>query len=96
MHRRGFLSNIVKAAVVFSILPSASTYARNWVKPIGKDIYVLNPAWIDAPYEIGFLFQNKTWPKNMGNVTRAIICEPSIGHRYNDNREYVPQFVKLN
>lgn len=57
MNRRGFLRNIALAAASFGILPSATTYARKWVKP-SKDsnLYIPNDEYINAPYEVRFIF----------------------------------------
>lgn len=54
--RRGFLANILKLGVAAAVMPAATTYARNWVKPSTNKIWVPNPAWVDAPYEVHFTF----------------------------------------
>ena len=62
MNRRNFLSSLVKAAGLFTILPPASTYDRIWkatpkvfipkLHPYQKAI--LNPEWVKAEYEVKF------------------------------------------
>jgi hypothetical protein len=41
MNRRGFFSTLAKVSAVFTILPSATTYARIWTPP--KKIYDVIP-----------------------------------------------------
>ncbi len=50
MNRRSFFTKLGLAAVSLAILPAATTYARNWKK--AQDLWVPNPAWVDAPYEV--------------------------------------------
>ena len=52
MNRRGFLSGLAAVAATFAVLPSAVTYQRTWRIPPRKQLYVPNPAYYDAPYEI--------------------------------------------
>lgn len=84
MNRRSFFKTLAVAAAGFSVLPSATTYARaKWVKQASSGIYVVNPAWVNAPYEVAwFTFEGdpKTitredmcgyiFPKEAGEVTR--------------------------
>ncbi len=63
MNRRGFLSSILKAGVGAMILPSALTYQRNWIK--STDLYLPNPEYISALYEVYFWIIGKD---NMINV----------------------------
>lgn len=57
MNRRSFFTKLGLAAATLAILPTATTYSRNWVK---KDlVWVANPEWETAPYEISFI-----WNKN--------------------------------
>ena len=44
------------AAAGFAILPSATTYTRASWKKVG-DLYVPNPEWLNAPYEVAFFIQ---------------------------------------
>lgn len=55
MNRRSFLTNIAVAAAAFTILPSASTYQRNWVKTRPNGLWVINPEWVNAEYEVAFV-----------------------------------------
>ena len=57
MNRRSFFKTLATAAAAFTILPSAVTYGRTWAKKTSSGIYVVNPAWVNAPYEVGFYFQ---------------------------------------
>ena len=50
MNRRGFFKTLSAAVATFAILPSATTYGRKWVKQ--GEIYVPNPAYFNARYEI--------------------------------------------
>lgn len=57
MNRRNFLKSLATAAAAFAILPSATSYTRApWKKVAGSGIYVVNPEWLNAPYEIAFMF----------------------------------------
>lgn len=51
MNRRGFFKTLAAATAGFTILPPATTYQRIW-----KATKQVNPAWVSAPYEVGFLF----------------------------------------
>ena len=58
MNRRSFFTKLGLAAATLAILPSATTYARNWVAPsaaLGRVIWMPNPEWVNAPYEIAFV-----------------------------------------
>jgi hypothetical protein len=80
--RRTFLRKIG----LFSILAPATTYERIWkaaakIEPVHKYITVssttgkLNPAWINAEYEIKWLSwgeEIKPFPPGMGNTIRYI------------------------
>ena len=69
MNRRRFLKNLIGAtaatAAAFSILPAATTYARKWVKTSTAQIWVPNPEWVTAEYEV-------MWMGNAEIVKKAI------------------------
>lgn len=50
MNRRNFLRGVIIAGASFNILPGAG---RIW-KAQRPDL-VVNPAWVEAPYEVSFL-----------------------------------------
>lgn len=56
MNRRGFLRSVGLAAASFAILPGASTYVRSW-KPTKAGLYLPNPDWINAEYELVWMSQ---------------------------------------
>lgn len=58
MNRRSFLTGIIAAGISAAILPSALTYERTW-KKTAQGLYVLNPDWVNAPYEIRWLVTDK-------------------------------------
>jgi len=58
--RRGFLRNLALAAASLAILPSAATYARKWIPTPEKNLFVPNPAWQTANYELSFYWMCKT------------------------------------
>ncbi len=51
MNRRGFFKMLATATAGFTILPPATTYNRLW-----KATRVLNPEWVNADSEMGFIF----------------------------------------
>lgn len=55
MNRRSFFTKFGLAAASMAILPAATTYARHWVKPAADSVLLVNPAWVNAEYEISFL-----------------------------------------
>jgi len=58
MNRRSFFTKLGLAAATLAILPSATTYARNWVAPskaLGRVLWMPNPEWVNAPYEIAMV-----------------------------------------
>jgi hypothetical protein len=52
MKRRDFFKTLATAAAGFAILPSAATYKRTWVPRATSGILILNPDYINAPYEL--------------------------------------------
>jgi hypothetical protein len=52
MNRRSFFTKLGMAATTISILPSALTYTRKWVKT--EQIWIPNPEWENAPYKLYF------------------------------------------
>ena len=58
MNRRSFFTKLGLAAATLAILPSATTYARNWVAPskaLGRVLWMPNPEYINAPYEVAIV-----------------------------------------
>lgn len=53
MNRRNFLGKLLAAGAAFSVLPSATTYARNWVKR--EALWIPNPDYVTAEYEIQWI-----------------------------------------
>jgi len=49
MNRRGFFKTLAAATAGFTILPPSTTYQRIW-----KATRQINPAWLNAPYELVF------------------------------------------
>ncbi len=54
MNRRGFLRAVGLAAASFTILPGATTYVRRW-KPSRAGLYLPNPEWVNAEYEMAWM-----------------------------------------
>jgi hypothetical protein len=52
MNRRSFFKSLATAAAGFAILPSAATYTRAPWKKVASGIWVVNPDYINAEYEI--------------------------------------------
>lgn len=79
MNRRGFLTGMLKAGVAAAFLPGAG---RLWKR--SEDIWVPNPEYVNAPYEVCFLMYGdtiKTFPypkryKLIGSVLREV--EPLV------------------
>lgn len=79
MNRRRFFSNLIGAAAEFAILPSAVTYSRKWIKPKQSPVFIPNPEWVNAPYEIYF------WGLDLrggfGNAPRFELLDSGIFQR---------------
>jgi len=59
LNRRSFFKTLATAAAGFTILPAATKYTRTpWKKLSASGIYVVNPEWRDAPYQMYFLVQD--------------------------------------
>lgn len=59
MNRRGFFKTLATAVAGFSILPAATTYTRApWKKSAGSGIWIVNPEWLNAPYEVTFFVED--------------------------------------
>lgn len=55
MNRRSFFTKLALAAAAFTVLPSATTYARKWTKPsVEAVLWIPNPAWETAEWELSF------------------------------------------
>lgn len=55
MNRRSFIGTLATALAAFTVLPSATTYQRNWVTT-KTGMIVPNPEWMDAPLEVAYFF----------------------------------------
>ena len=75
MNRRSFLSNLVKAAGLFTILPPASTYDRIW--KASRPEFIINKEWIDASYDL--LLEYNKLPFYLAK--NQIIVEQKIMHK---------------
>lgn len=53
MNRRNFLGGLA-ACLAACTAPQVLLDRKLWKVPKGKLIAVINPAWVNAPYEIGF------------------------------------------
>jgi len=91
MNRRSFFTKLGLAAASFAILPSAATYARKWVAPTAQcAMWVPNPAWETAPFEMSYLHAISTF-----NYVQSPHVMPII--RFTKERgEFVqvPQLIK--
>jgi len=61
MNRRHFLKNSALALFGFSVLPPAKTYERIWKAQRIISVPLVNPAYVDAEYEMAFLFDARTY-----------------------------------
>lgn len=52
MNRRSFFKKLAMATAAFTVLPSATTYARKWVTQAASPLLVPNPAWVNAEFEM--------------------------------------------
>jgi len=86
--RRSFLSKLALGVAGFTILPSATTYARSWKKT--DAIWVLNDDWKNARYEIVWI-TNTHW-KHLDNLILHVRTGVS---QWTDHLEPKP-FPKLN
>lgn len=81
MNRRNFIQSLLTAGASFTILPGAG---RLW-KAERAIIPAINPAWVDAPYEVGFVMsgsqlgewmellkRSRKFPVGAGNVFMEI------------------------
>lgn len=95
MNRRSFFTKLALAAAAFTVLPSATTYARKWVAPrADSPLWIPNPAWETAEYRITFLVESSAfdvmaWPKGSSvpvSPTEIIRYEKRDGtfHRFTE------------
>lgn len=93
MNRRNFLGKLLVGAAAFAILPSATTYARSW-KPLGSGILVPNPEWVNAPFEIRFMWNPAVYDaKFLEGYQTAPIAR--YKRTEGDSLELVPEFVTI-
>lgn len=66
MNRRSFISSILAAATAPMVLPGA---LRVWKKSASSELlapkWEFNPDWINAPYELGIIFNKGTVAKHV-------------------------------
>lgn len=99
MNRRSFFTKLGLAAATLAVLPGATTYARKWVAGrsgllMPTDLkwttsvkgWVVNPAWVDAPFEMVYLRGAKT----VGNLPIIRFKQGADGQIV-----HVPQFINL-
>ncbi len=95
MNRRGFFQTLGTIAAGFTILPGALTYTRKW-KPIDCGIYVPNPEYINAQFELAIyrqtpgmkavLFTRTSWDQ-VGLVGEPI--NQWFPHRFNSREDFL-------
>jgi hypothetical protein len=56
MNRRSFFGKLAGAVAAFTILPSATTYERIWKPKLIEPVWVVNPEWVTATYELSFAY----------------------------------------
>jgi hypothetical protein len=56
MNRRSFLSGIFKGAVAIAVAPQIVTHGLHLRKRLIEPAFIVNPEWVDAPYEVGTLW----------------------------------------
>lgn len=56
MNRRGFFKKLALATAAFSILPTATTYARTWKIAPESSVWIPNPEWELAPYQMSYIW----------------------------------------
>lgn len=54
MNRRNFLGKLAGAVAAFTVLPSATTYERIWKPKLIEPVWIPNPEWTTATYELRF------------------------------------------
>lgn len=74
MNRRSFFTKLGLAAATLAILPTATTYARKWVAPtVARKMWIPNPAWESAPFEMAFLFDGNCLRYEQPDFTLPIV-----------------------
>lgn len=53
--RRTFFKQLAGLTAGFAILPAATTYERIWRPKTIEPVWVINPEWVNATYEIGYI-----------------------------------------
>jgi len=76
MNRRNFFSALAKGIAAISVLPAAATYARHWHKTASSGVWIVNPEWRDAKYEIEFQYAH--WPGTVRKLVPIFFNRRSI------------------
>jgi hypothetical protein len=109
--RRSFFKNILVAAVAPSLLLSISPDKFKWKRQASSGIYVINPEWVNAPYEICFVGSPSAGFRDITPVilpraeryakekllygTDLVISDAYPVRLMNDGKTVVPCMIKL-
>lgn len=107
MNRRSFLASLAAAAAAPQVLIATATDAFRWKKTV-EGLWVLNPEWVNAPYELLILSElrpdgfNKTFLHHRWNAIPEncnIILKDAYPLRYGYNpttraRKPIPTFIQ--
>lgn len=81
MQRRNFLKAILLGCAAPSVLLRASSDAFQWKRAATTDLYVPNPEWINAPYEVMFYVSGEELPKLLKQV---IVERGKVPYNFDD------------
>lgn len=68
MNRRSFLSGLLKGAVAVAAAPQIITHGLGLKIPTYREIFAINPEYVNAPYEMSFI-----WDPNVMQVVNGVL-----------------------
>jgi len=83
MNRRNFLGSLSTAIAAFTVLPSAVTYGRTWIKPTTSNLYTVDELsrFNKLPFYLADLQMIKfpEWAIWQRFTNEKIVWEPNMG-----------------
>lgn len=86
MNKRSFLKSLLTLAVAPQIILSTSADRFKWKKT--GDLWIINPEWVNAPYEVSFICSVRASHDLIKQIE-----EKYLPYRYDENMKLIPTHI---